>query len=168
MFNIRIGKFHMPNSHYSSVTIRDRSKETSVFKFYNGAITATSIAGFLSDFGALKTAIAAITIGVVARDLWVGDSTNLSDAVPTDPFAQRELGLRVHYTGNTTNKPFQVTLPCPALSALTYVGTTDEIVLADAGVMAAFVAAFEQIARSPDDDQENVTIQKAEVVGRNN
>jgi len=158
----------MPNTHYSSVTIRDRSKETSVFKVYNGPITALTIADFLAKFGDLKTAIGDITIGVLARDLWVGDSTNLSDAVPTDPFAQRELGLRIHYTGDVTNKAWQATLPCPALSALTYVGTTDEIVLADGGVMAAFVTAFQAFAKSPDDDAESVTIQKAEVVGRNN
>lgn len=158
----------MPNQHYTNTTIRDRSKETSGFKLFNGAITAVSIGGFLTDYGNLKTAIDNLTLGVLARDLWVGDSTNISDLVPASPFAQREIGLRFHYTGDTTNKAYFVTLPCPDLAAVTYIGDTDDVLLADAGVVAAMVTAMETIGRTPDDDTETITVQRAEVVGRNN
>lgn len=157
----------MPNTHYTVSTIRDRGKELSTFKLYNGAITALSIAGFLSDYGQLKTAITNLTLGVLARDLWVGDSTNLSDLVPTDPFAQREIGLRFHYTGDTTNKPYFVTLPCPDLSLVTFL-SGDEIDITVGAEVIAMVAAIEQIGRTPDDDAETITVQSAEVVGRNN
>jgi hypothetical protein len=44
---------------------------------------------------------------------------------------------------------------------------SDQVVLADAGEMAAFVTAFEAIGRSPDDDEETVTVLRARIVGRN-
>lgn len=155
-------------NHYTVTTIRDRSRELSRVKVYNGAITAASLPGFLTEYGALKTALAGITLGVVAKDQWVGDATDLDDSVPTDPFAQREIGLRVHYVGNTNNKSYFITVAAPKLASLTYIGNTDEVLLADGSIMAAFVTAFETIARSPDDDTETVTVTKAEVVGRNN
>jgi len=155
-------------NHYSVTTLRDRSKEQSAFKLFNGAITATSLPGFLSDYGALKTAIGDLSLLTVYRDLWVGDSTLLDNAIPTSPYAQREVGLRFHYIGNTTMKPFFVTLPGPDLSLVTYIGDTDEIDITTGTEVIALVSAIETIGRSPDDDAENITVVRAEVVGRNN
>jgi len=153
-------------SHYGVLTLRDYSKELSRFTVQYGAVTAVSLPGLLTDWGSLKTAVAGITLGVQAQEILNIDNTILSSAVPVSPFAQRELKIEVSYTGDTSGKTFQIEIPTPDLDALT-LNNTDEIVLADGGVMAAFVTAFETIARSPDNDTETVTVVKALVKGRN-
>lgn len=151
--------------HYTVTTLRDHSGELSAVKVYNGAITGASLAGFLANYGDLKTAIAGITLGELATDQWVGDRTVLSAAFPASAFAQRELKWLVQYHGNTTGKKFTCEIPTADLTGRVIQGTD----LADLTntEMAAFVTAFQTIARTPDDDTETVTIDAIRVVGRN-
>lgn len=151
--------------HLSEFTLLDYSNEKSRVTVYNGAITSASIAGFLTQFGALRTAIEGITLGVVQQEAWVGDRTVISNTPPPNEFAQRELKWMVTYTGDTSNKVFQVTVPTADATGNLVPGTD----LADltTTAMAAFVTAFEAIARTPDSDLETVTIQSIRLVGRN-
>jgi hypothetical protein len=153
-------------SHYGVLTIRDYSKELSRFTVNFTGITTVNIGDILSQWGSLKTATQAIIIGVQANEQLVLDNTTLSAALPTSPYAQREIKLEVTYVGNTSLKKFQLEIPTPNLDALT-LNNTDEVVLADAGVMAAWVTAFETLAKSPDSDVETVTVIGAKVKGRN-
>lgn len=153
-------------SHYGIMTIRDYSKETSRFKVNYDAITVVNLADLLSDWGDLKTATDGIILGVIANEQLVLDNTIISSAVPASAFAQRELKLDIQYVGDTTGKKFNLEIPTPDLANLT-LNNTDEVVLADGGIMAAWVTAFEVIARSPDDDLETVTVTQALVKGRN-
>lgn len=152
--------------HYGVLTIRDYSKELSRFTVNYTGVTAVNIGDILSQWGALKTATQNVILGVQANEQLVLDNTKLSAAVPASPFAQRELKLLVNYVGNTSGKPFQLEIPTPDLAALT-LNNTDEVVIADGGVMAAWVAAFETIAKSPDSDVETVTVTSAFIRGRN-
>jgi hypothetical protein len=154
-------------SHYGTLAIRDNSKELSRFTVNYGAVTAASLPGLLTDWGNLKTAVAGVTIGELANEVLTIDNTVLSSAVPTNPFAQRELKLKVNYVGDTTGKPYHITIACPDLTNLT-LNNTDEVLLADGGIMAALVTAMETIMRTPDDDTETVTVVSAYIVGRNN
>jgi hypothetical protein len=129
-------------------------------------ITIGNLGDILSQWGALKTETENITLGVLAQETLVLDQTIISAAVPVSAFAQRELKIEVQYVGNTSGKKFQLEIPTPDLSALT-LNNTDEIVLADAGPMAAWVTAFETLAKSPDLDTEGVTVIRALVKGRN-
>lgn len=156
----------MPNTHKSVFTIMDRGEEKSPHTFFNGAITAVSLPGFLTDLGAYRTALDAIIIGVIHKEKWVGDETVLTNVPPASNLAQRELKILLQYVGDTSQKKFTIEVACPDLAALTLVGK-DDVELADAGIMAAYVTAFEQIARSPDDDTETVTVTGARIVGRN-
>lgn len=153
-------------THTYSVGIRDYSGEIGTTQVHMGAITAVSIGGALTDMGALRTAIDGVTRGVVARESWVGDNTVLSNAAPTDELAQRELKWLVVYEGNTSNKKYQVTLPTANPTGRLLPGTD----LADLTetAMAAFVTAFEDMARTPDDDTETVSVLEIRLVGRNN
>lgn len=151
--------------HLSQFTFLDYSGEKSRVELYNGAITAASIAGYLTDFGALRTALEGITLGVVHQEAWVGDRTLLSNTPPTNPFAQRELKWRVVYTGNTSGKLFSIEIPTADPTGR-LLDQSDFADLTETG-MAAFVSAFEGIARSPDNDTENVTVQSVQLVGRN-
>ena len=106
-----------------------------------------------------------ITLGVLATDQWVGDRTIISSNVPASALAQREIKWLVQYHGNTTGKKFTCEIPTADLEGRVLPGTD----LADLTntEMAAFVTAFQTIARSPDSDQETVTIDAVRVVGRN-
>lgn len=129
-------------------------------------VDAANFATWLTGWGDLKTALDAITIGVQASEIVSLYNTTISAAVPTSPFAQRELKLLVRYVGDSTGRKRSFEVPCPDLANLTLTGK-DKVVLADGGIMAAFITAWEAIARMPDDDAETVTITGAEVVGRN-
>lgn len=154
----------MANQHYYGVTIKDYSNEDSSTRVSFGAVTALSIAGLLADIGDLRTAIGNIILGVVARDRWVGDSSTLTNVPPSEPTAQIELKFQFTYEGNTSHKKYRVEIPTADPSKT--IAGTDQVNLADTDV-AAFVTAFEALARSPDDDTETVTIIDGRLVGRN-
>lgn len=151
--------------HYSTFTLLDYSNEKSTVTIHNGAITAGTIAGFLTQFGALRDAIAAITLGTVQKEKWVGDDTVLSNTIPANVFAQRELKALVLYEGDTSQKKFSIEIPTFDPTGRMIPGT-DLVDLSNTEV-AAFVAAFEAVARTPDSDTETVTVLEIRLVGRN-
>lgn len=155
----------MTTQHYSVFTMLDASGEKSNTTIYNGAITPTSLAGFLSAFGALRNAIDAITLGTIHKEAWVGDSTILSQTLPSNQFAQRELKWLVRYRGNTSNKIFTLTIPTADPQGRLVAGT-DRADLTNPQIQ-AFVNEFQGFARTPDSDQETVTVLDITLVGRN-
>ena len=153
--------------HYTVTTFRDIDGEESTFQLPNGAVTLASIAGFLADYGELKLTLDAITLGVLARDQWVGDRTNLDESTPTDNFAQRELKLKFTMIGDSGGKQFYRTLPMPDLSLVTIIPDTGGSIDMGAGVeLPALISDIETIGRHPDDDTELITVTRVEVVGR--
>jgi len=161
----------MPAGSSGYISIRDYAAEAANAELSGVAvpsyqIDAANLATWLTGWGDLKTALGAITLGVQAHERVTIYDTVLDPSVPTNPFAQRELKLLVRYQGDTTGRKRSFEVPCPDLAALTLTGK-DNVLLADGGVMAAFVTAWEAVARMPDDDSETVSITGAEVVGRN-
>lgn len=155
----------MPAEHYGTFSILDYSEETSTFRFNFGAITAINIAGFITQFGNLRTALGNIIKGTIKKEAWVGDSTVLSNVPPVDANAQVELKFLLSYEGDTTKKVFRTEIPTPDTSKV--IAGTDQVDMTDADI-AAYVTAFETIARSPDSDTETVTVLDMKLVGRNN
>lgn len=153
---------------YTNTTMQDRGGEKSAFKLYNGAITGASIAGFLTQYGALKTALADICFNNVFSDMWVGDSTLITTTPPASNYAQRENKLLIRYRGNTSNKLFTATVPTVDLSKLTFIaGGKDAVDITTGAEMIALVSAINAIGRSPDSDTEAITVVSAQFVGRN-
>lgn len=152
-------------AHYGTFSFVDVANQSSSYSFYNGPITAVSLPGYLTQFGALRDATDAISLCTISDEKWVGDETSLSNVLPTDAYARREIKLSVTYQGNTSGKLFHVTVPGPDLANLDWTGETVNI--ADGGIMAAWVTAFEDVAKSPNDDTEDVTVISARIVGRN-
>lgn len=148
-------------------TLKDWSNENSNVTVHVGDITAVSLPGFLTEFGDLRDAIDAITLGTVHKERWVGDDTLISSALPGSEEAQREKKWLVTYTGDTLGRVYQIEIPTALLTGHLVAGS-DLANMASAN-MIAFVAAFEQIARAPDDvtSVETVTIQSIRYVGRN-
>jgi len=161
----------MPAGSNAYLSVRDYASEAanaelSGVQVPSYQIDAANLATWLTGWGAFKTALDAIILGVQADEKITIYNTTLSAAVPVSPFAQRELKILLRYQGDTTGRKRSVEIPTPDLAALTLVGK-DQVLLADGGVMAAFVTAFEAIARMPDNAAETVTVTGAEIVGRN-
>lgn len=154
----------MASRHYGEFEILDYSAERSSFSFNFGAITALSLPGFLTQFGALRTALDAITIGTLSKEKWVGDETFLSNVAPLVTTAQREIYWRVYYGGTEGSRRLHHTdIACPDASLL--IAGTDRADLA-APDMAAFVTAFEAIAIDPDDEEAGAIVAYIEFRGR--
>jgi len=157
--------------HKSRIVYGDVTEEKSAVEIFNGAITAVSIAGFLTNFGTFQTATDAITLGTRMQQSWIGDLTTVSNAWPTDKAAQRESKLLVDYMDDVTQEPFTLTIPTIDFSKLNYVpGGGDAVLFQAPGAHAdiiAWVTAFEAIARSPRNDLNTVTVTGMRYVGRN-
>lgn len=152
--------------HHGSFTFLDFSEEKSSMGFHFGPITALTIAAFLTQFAALRTAVEGIALGELSDDQWVGDSTNYAAAAPTDPNAQRERKWLVQYEGTTSHTLYTTTIPTANLAGTDFlVPGTDEADLTTTEI-AAFVTAFEAIAKTP--YQEAVNVINIYAVGRNN
>lgn len=124
-----------------------------------------------ANFAAQQTLAA--TLSVATAVLSIGDLTSrtmtdvlLDDpSVPTNVYAQRELKWLVSYQGDTSGKLFSLEIPCAALTGNVVPGTDLADITSTPWVN--FIAAFEDFARSPDNDTETVTFRSAHVVGRN-
>jgi len=148
--------------HKSRIVYGDVSEETSALEVYNGAITAVSIGGFLTNFGTLQSTTDAITLGTRRQQSWIGDLTTVSNDWPTDPAAHRENKLMVTYQDNVTEEEFNLTIPTIDFTKLVFVPGGGDAVSFETGVgspeIVAWVAAFEAMARTPRSDLNAVTV----------
>lgn len=149
---------------------RDFTDEIGRFKVFAGEITAASIAGFLTQMGALTAATEALVLGVRAKESW-GEVTIVSNDLPASKAAQRENKLLVQYRGTTTEAPYTLTIPTIDLTKLNFVVGAKDVVLFEgdgaSDEVVAWVTAFETIGRTPDSDTETVEVTGMRFVGRN-
>lgn len=149
--------------HYGTLTYVDYSDEKSSFQFNFGAITAVSLPGFLTQFGAFRTATNAISLGTLVSDQWVGDATKYGNAPPTNPNAQRERKFLVTYEDTTTLALYRLEIPCADLTGR-MIPDTDLVDLTNTQI-AAWITAFEALCRSPEGNA--VVVVRMQAVGRN-
>jgi len=144
--------------------ITDYSNEKSNFGVNSTVLTAGNFAAQQTLAAALATAIEDLTIGELTKQVALVPVID-TPAIPTDPYAQRELKWLVRYQGDSSGKMFSIEIAAPDITG-NVVPNTDvaDITSAD---WAAFVTAFEAYAKSPDDVAETVTVIDARVVGRN-
>lgn len=148
----------------TSFQITDYSNEKSSFGVNATVLTA---ANFVA-----QQALAATLAGTIS-DLSIGELTKQiaqvpvvdTPAIPTSPYAQREMKWLVQYQGDSSGKLFSIEIACPDITDNVVVNTdTADMASTD---WAAFVTAFEAYAKSPDDVAETVTVIGARLVGRN-
>jgi len=144
--------------------ITDYSNEKSNFGVNSTVLTAGNFAAQQTLAAALAGAIEDLTIGELTKQTALVPVVD-TPAIPTDPYAQRELKWLVRYQGDTSGKMFSIEIAAPDITGNVVVNT-DVANLASAD-WAAFVTAFEAYAKSPDDVAETVTVIDARVVGRN-
>lgn len=161
---------------YGGFSIIDYDSERSNTSFTTGNITAVSIAGALTQFGALRTAIDGIILGTISTETLKVFETKLSNTPPASKQAQRETKWLVVYEDNQaffdppTNaipnegykKVFTFEIPTADLSLLV---TNTDLMEIGSGAGATFKTAFEAIARSPYGG--TTTILEVRHVGRN-
>lgn len=153
------------------LSYRDSTGELGTMTVFFNEITAVSLPGLLTNLGDFASATDAITLGQRAREQW-GEVTIVSNAIPSNPAAQREAKLLVQYQGATTQKPYTLTIPSVDFSKLVFLpGGGDAVAFTSAnGASAeilAWVTAFETLASAPDDESEGVVVTGMRFVGRN-
>lgn len=157
----------------------DYSREKKSFSLATGEVTAGTLPGLLTEVGTLRTAIEGITLGVVSDEKLSVFDTNLANTPPSSPLAQVESAWLVTYEDATEffdapinsipnegfGRMFTLTIPTADIAAAgRLLANSDEADLAETG-MAAFVAAFENTARTPYGGAASVV--KITHVGRN-
>lgn len=137
----------MAAQHLGEFEVIDYSNSRSSVDFYFGAITVGSLPGFLTQFGALRTALGNIILGTVSRERWIGDSNVLSNLPPVNSQATRLLKWHVHYVDTFKAYDHDLEIATPDVSLLSP-DFEDHIDYSDPAVQ-AFITAFEDIVRVP-------------------
>lgn len=153
--------------HITEISLLDRTNERSPVRIHNGPVTALTIGGFLTQFGAFRDAIDAITLGAIAQEMWIGDLTTLAATPPTDNFAQREIKLLIVYEDVVTHKKYTFTIPTIDLDQVTFTPGGKDAVQVTAGAVQNVIDTFEALGKSPDNDANGVNVLSMRVVGRN-
>lgn len=162
-----------------TIKMLDYSRESSSFSVETGDITAVSLAGTLSDIDDLKDAVEGITLGVIQDDSLRAYFTNTTNTPPSNALAQVESAWLVTFEDNLPffddpvnaipnegfGRLFTLTIPTADIAATGRLATNSDMAELDETGMAAFVTAFEALARSPYGGTVNVISIKH--VGRN-
>lgn len=132
------------------ITYLDKTAEKSRFKVYGTNLTAANFDDQIDLFDALVLAAGALVLGQQIA-IEYGAKQTEADPLPGTNLAQREDKFLISYRDAVTGKRLSSTLPTAKLAAITYEPNSTEgyIVLADGGVVAAFVTAFEAFAIAP-------------------
>jgi hypothetical protein len=138
----------MPGAYYH-LGLRDSSNEIGKTQWNIGDLTALSIAGALTQMGALEAAIDAVTLGAVASSSF-GDSDNRAYVRPTDAQSQRGVKWTVAWEDTVTFQRNTNTIPTANLDLLPTVGgnRVEDLDLT-AGVGLALKDAIEELCKSP-------------------
>jgi len=147
-----------------SISYLDHSNELRAVGLPVGELTAISLAGFLTQFGDLQTAMDAVTLGTRARQAW-GETSVISNTPPANANAQVESEVLVRCRGAVGEAPFSFRIPTVDYAAFNWDG--DSAVLSGAGATAAtvdLVDAIEALVKMPADDSEGVVVYAIEVV----
>jgi len=152
----------MPTQNTYQIT--DYSNEKSSFSVTSVTANAGNLAAQQTLAADLAAAVDDLTIGELTKQqmaLVILDAP----AIPTSPYAQREMKWLVSYQGNTSGKLFSTEIAAPDITD-NVVPNSDVADLASDD-WAAFVTAFEAYVKSPDNGTEAVAVISARLVGRN-
>lgn len=139
----------MAGSFYG-LSVRDSSNELGKTEWNVGDLTALTLAGALTQMGALKTAIDAVVLGTLASERW-GDNDIISNTIPASGLAQRGVKWNVLIEDNTTHLKTTNYIPTADLSLLPDApggGKLEDLVLTS-GVGGALKTALEALIKYP-------------------
>ncbi len=145
-------------------TIRDRSDEYSAVKFPIPAVDDANWGVTDTRIAALQVAVAAATTGNIATRSLQAYREHVDDTNPANPYAQRELGLRLYYLDTVNGKKYHLTIPSPDLLVMGQGGT--DLIDLTGSLADPIVAAMEALMESPDGNP--VQVYRGRIVGRRN
>lgn len=148
------------------LTYNDRSNEKSTLSLHFPQIAAGggNFDAVIASMNAVETEIDAITLCDNSKQAFY-DTLSSGEDIPTSPWAQRELGVRVFYVDDVNGDKAHFTIPGPDLANLDVVAGTDVLDLTGT-LEAALVTAFEANVVSRDGNA--VSITRMVIVGRRN
>lgn len=158
-----------------SFTLADKGGETTTVTIPVQNVTAANfdtVLGNLATQGRfeLESAILAVTTGALTNVGAKAYDEGQVFTLPTDPYSQREIGLRIWGRGQTSGKLYSITIGTADLDVLDP-GVNDEVDLAGTE-MAALVTALEDNWRPTYDGSvgttEAIVVERAQMVGRRN
>jgi len=148
----------------NTVTITDYSDENSTFGFTSVALTAGNIVAQTTALNAVGAATEALTIGHLSKQQ-VAQILVDDFALPTNPYAQREMKWLVRYADATTGKQYSLEIPAPDITD--NVAPNSDVADLGSADWSAWVDAFEAVAKAPDNATNAITVLSARLVGRN-
>lgn len=161
----------MANQGTATFTIIDESKEKAVSSMNVGIVTGASLPGLLTNLGQFKTALDAVIIGTVFKESLTVYDNPTGEALPTNPYAQREIRWIVHYhdsqemfglePNNAFGRAYTVEFACPDLS-IKVAGS--DLMIINAGVGQTFVTEFQECFLAPSGG--TLVVDFVELVGR--
>ena len=141
----------------------DYDGEVSTFGFRVTPLTALNFDAQHALKVAFAASVTGITLGVKVKDT-EANTDFITNVAPNDPLAQRENKWLVQFVDDVTEKLYKIEVPCADLAQLDP-NDRKNAEIGDAGVVDAFVTAFEAYALSQDGN--TVTVQEITFVGRN-
>ncbi len=144
---------------------RDFSDEASSSSLQSRQATAANFDAITGELDALQTAIIAMSTGELQRRLWNAQITEVSGALPSDPYAQRERKWLVNMVDTLGNRA-TMEIPCADLDDPTVLAAgTDQADMTHADWV-AFALAVDDIFQHRASG-EVLTVIGATLVGRN-
>jgi len=134
----------MPGSFYG-ISLKDNSREIGKVDFNIGDLTAVSLAGALTQMGALSDAIMAIVLGAKVGSRW-GDNDIIVAAPPTSKLAQRGVKWTLQGRDSVTGLPIINHIPTADLTKLP-AGNGEDMDLT-AGLGLALKTAYDALVKS--------------------
>lgn len=141
----------------------DHSREFSASRFYVAQSTGDDLAGSIADAGAVKTAVAVVTLCNFTNQ---SASLLFDSDVPTIPasqYAQREVALWVQYVDETTMKYETLQIPGPDLTLLAQ-ANTDEVDISANVTALALIAVLE--ANLVSEAGNAISVTRMRIIGR--
>jgi hypothetical protein len=152
----------MADKGYSSFSQLDYDSEKTTFGIHHVALTAGNYAATETLLDSLRDAAAAITIGTLCQTQY-GNVDLLSITPASAEAAQRELKWLVSYHDTTSLVRYSVEIGCADTDQLDP-NDRAHAEIGDAGLVDAFITAFEAVAKSPTGGA--VVVDEITLVGR--
>jgi len=147
---------------FMSMSYADYDNEVANLRLHVTAITAANHDAQTALHTALRLAIAGICDGVLLKESY-GNEQKVAFGPAASSTIQRELKWLVQYHDGTTLQRLSAELPCADATQLDP-NDRAHAEIGDAGVVDAFVAAFEAVVKSPAGNA--VVIDEITLVGR--
>lgn len=153
----------MPDVGRVSRSYLDYDSEVGTAAFYMTTLTSANYLAQQTLITALYSAIDAVTLGTPVRWEHGNMYTDANPVTPSNDAAQRELKWAVRYHDNVTGRKHNYEIPTADTAQLDP-NDRAHAHIGDAGVVDAFISAFEDLVISPNGNA--VTVEEITLVGR--